>query len=58
MCIHPPALNWKPSVIVKLAAEHRVLVGPFVSREQLAVAQQQLAKNGFNNLLLQQRKGR
>ena len=37
---------------------HRVLVGPFVSREQLAVAQQQLAKNGFNNLLLQQRKGR
>ena len=29
-----------------------------VSREQLAVAQQQLAKNGFNNLLLQQRKGR
>ena len=37
---------------------HRVLVGPFVSREQLAVAQQQLAKNGFNNLFLQQRKGR
>lgn len=37
---------------------HRVLVGPFVSREQLAVAQKQLANNGFNNLLLQQRKGR
>lgn len=35
---------------------HRVLVGPFVSREQLAVAQKQLASNGFNNLLLQQRK--
>ncbi|MDY0250453.1 MAG: SPOR domain-containing protein [Pseudomonas sp.] len=37
---------------------HRVLVGPFVSREQLADAQKQLANNGFNNLLLQQRKGR
>lgn len=37
---------------------HRVLVGPFVSREQLGVAQKQLASNGFNNLLLQQRKGR
>ncbi|NLY13891.1 MAG: SPOR domain-containing protein [Gammaproteobacteria bacterium] len=37
---------------------HRVLVGPFVSREQLAVAQKQLANNGFSNLLLQQRKGR
>ena len=36
---------------------YRVLVGPFVSREQLAVAQKQLANNGFNNLLLQQRKG-
>ena len=35
---------------------YRVLVGPFVSREQLAVAQKQLANNGFNNLLLQQRK--
>lgn len=37
---------------------HRVLVGPFVSREQLDAAQKQLAANGFNNLLLQQRKGR
>lgn len=37
---------------------HRVLVGPFASREQLDVAQKQLASNGFNNLLLQQRKGR
>ncbi len=37
---------------------HRVLVGPFVSREQLGVAQKQLANNGFNNLLLQQRTGR
>jgi cell division protein FtsN len=36
---------------------HRVLVGPFVSREQLAGAQKQLANNGFHNLLLQQRKG-
>lgn len=35
---------------------HRVLVGPFVSREQLGVAQKQLASSGFNNLLLQQRK--
>lgn len=35
---------------------HRVLVGPFVSREQLGVAQKKLASNGFNNLLLQQRK--
>src|SRR5699024_8164950 len=35
---------------------HRVLVGPFASREQLDVAQKQLASNGFNNLLLQQRK--
>ncbi|MDY7219285.1 SPOR domain-containing protein [Denitrificimonas sp. JX-1] len=34
---------------------HRVLVGPFVSREQLAVAQKQLAANGFNNLLLQRK---
>ncbi len=37
---------------------YRVLVGPFVSREQLGVAQKQLANSGFNNLLLQQRKGR
>ena len=35
---------------------HRVLVGPFVSREQLGVAQKQLSNSGFNNLLLQQRK--
>ena len=34
---------------------HRVLVGPFVSREQLDVAQKQLAANGFNNLLLQRK---
>lgn len=35
---------------------HRVLVGPFVSREQLAQAQKTLAGGGFSNLLLQQRK--
>ena len=34
---------------------HRVLVGPYASREQLAAAQKQLAGNGFSNLLLQQR---
>ncbi|MHA6492200.1 SPOR domain-containing protein [Pseudomonas borbori] len=37
---------------------HRVLVGPFASREQLGQAQKTLAGNGFSNLLLQQRQGR
>ena len=37
---------------------HRVLVGPYASREQLASAQKQLAGNGFSNLLLQQRHSR
>lgn len=37
---------------------YRVLVGPFASREQLNRAQTQLSNNGFNNLLLQQRKAR
>ncbi|MEX6503843.1 SPOR domain-containing protein [Pseudomonas zhanjiangensis] len=37
---------------------HRVLVGPFASREQLAQSQKTLAANGFSNLLLQQRQGR
>lgn len=37
---------------------HRVLVGPFASREELNRAQTQLSQNGFNNLLLQQRKAR
>lgn len=37
---------------------HRVLVGPYASREQLATAQKQLAGNGFSNLLLQQRQSR
>lgn len=37
---------------------HRVLVGPFASREQLSNAQKQLAGNGFNNLLLQKRQAR
>ena len=32
---------------------HRVLVGPFASREQLAAAQKTLAAGGFSNLLLQ-----
>lgn len=34
---------------------HRVLVGPFANREQLASAQKSLAVGGFGNLLLQQR---
>ncbi|MHC6227870.1 SPOR domain-containing protein [Pseudomonas sp. X10] len=34
---------------------YRVLVGPFSNREQLNVAQKQLAGSGFSNLLLQQR---
>lgn len=34
---------------------HRVLVGPFANREQLASAQKTLAAGGFGNLLLQQR---
>ncbi len=37
---------------------YRVMVGPFVSREQLNRAQTQLSQSGFNNLLLQQRKAR
>ncbi|MGE8408332.1 MAG: SPOR domain-containing protein [Pseudomonas sp.] len=37
---------------------YRVLVGPFSNREQLTVAQKQLAGSGFNNLLLQQRQTR
>ena len=35
---------------------HRVLVGPFTSREQMNSAQKQLTSNGFTNLLPQQRK--
>ena len=34
---------------------HRVLVGPFATREQLGQAQKTLAASGFSNLLLQQR---
>lgn len=34
---------------------HRVLVGPFATREQLGTAQKSLAASGFSNLLLQQR---
>lgn len=37
---------------------HRVLVGPYISREQLASAQKALAASGFSNLLLQQRQVR
>lgn len=40
---------------VKDETWYRVLVGPFSNREQLTVAQKQLAGSGFNNLLLQQR---
>lgn len=35
----------------------RVMVGPFSNREQLTLAQKQLAGSGFANLLLQQRQG-
>ena len=34
---------------------HRVLVGPFATREQLGQAQKTLSASGFSNLLLQQR---
>jgi len=40
---------------VKEETWYRVLVGPFSNREQLTVAQKQLAGGGFSNLLLQQR---
>ena len=43
---------------VKEATWYRVLVGPFSNREQLTVAQKQLAGAGFSNLLLQQRQSR
>ena len=41
---------------VKDETWYRVLVGPFSNRDQLTVAQKQLAGGGFNNLLLQQRR--
>lgn len=44
--------------IVRDETWYRVLVGPFSNREHLSKAQQQLSSNGFNNLLLQQRKTR
>ncbi|MGV8860953.1 MAG: SPOR domain-containing protein [Pseudomonas sp.] len=37
---------------------YRVLVGPYSNREQLTIAQKQLAGSGFSNLLLQQRQGK
>ncbi|WP_417661840.1 SPOR domain-containing protein [Pseudomonas sp.] len=40
---------------VKDETWHRVLVGPFSTREQLSQSQKTLAANGFSNLLLQQR---
>ena len=43
---------------VKDETWYRVLVGPFSNREQLTVAQKQLAGSGFSNLLLQQRQSR
>ncbi len=44
----------EPSTVRK-ETWHRVLVGPFANREQLAQSQKTLAANGFSNLLLQQR---
>lgn len=43
---------------VKDETWYRVLVGPFSNREQLTIAQKQLAGGGFSNLLLQQRQSR
>jgi cell division protein FtsN len=43
---------------VKDETWYRVLVGPFSNREQLTIAQKQLAGGGFSNLLLQQRQAR
>lgn len=40
---------------VKDETWHRVLVGPFTTREQLSQSQKTLAANGFSNLMLQQR---
>lgn len=47
----------EPSTVRK-ETWHRVLVGPFANREQLAQSQKALAANGFSNLLLQQRPSR
>lgn len=43
---------------VRAETWYRVLVGPYASRELLGQAQKNLAANGYNNLLLQQRQGR
>ena len=43
---------------VKDETWYRVLVGPYSNREQLTIAQKQLAGSGFSNLLLQQRQGK
>ncbi|MBD8496441.1 SPOR domain-containing protein [Pseudomonas syringae] len=43
---------------VKEETWYRVLVGPFSNRDQLTIAQKQLAGGGFSNLLLQQRQKR
>ncbi|WP_129210608.1 SPOR domain-containing protein [Candidatus Pseudomonas adelgestsugas] len=43
------------STIVKNITWYRVLVGPFNNRKQLAIAQKQLTRVGFSNLLLHQR---
>lgn len=37
---------------------HRVMTGPYASRQQLERAQKQLADNGFRNLLQQERRSR
>lgn len=37
---------------------HRVMAGPYASRQQLEKAQKQLAGNGFRNLLQQERRSR
>ena len=37
---------------------HRVMAGPYTSRQQLEKAQKQLAGNGFRNLLQQERRSR
>jgi cell division protein FtsN len=43
------------SGMVREETWHRVLIGPFATREQLGQAQKSLSASGFSNLLLQQR---
>lgn len=46
------------NVTVRDEVWYRVLVGPYVDRDQLGKAQKTLAASGYSNLLLQQRQAR